>query len=232
MVYICGPDGEDTEDQKPSSISHVCQCSLHGGPGVEWKWMQGVPGFARSVDGSPRWPRGRQPTEPPRVHAQSSVRDGARAQLEVRRADGALERVAESEACLANERDDGVDDLVKSDFLHEPGILHTLNVRYGLDSIYIYSGQILIAVNPHKRLRGLYGARTMGNYRGAALGDLSPHVYAIAEQVTVLVWLLERGWGVLVGLVGWSGLDALHDRGRALAVIPHCQRHGAVLGHG
>lgn len=62
-------------------------------------------------------------------------------------------------------------------------ILHTLHVRYGLDSIYTYSGSILIAVNPHKRVRGLYGPRMMAQYRGAALGELSPHVYAIAEQV-------------------------------------------------
>ena len=40
-----------------------------------------------------------------------------------------------------------VDDLVRSDFLHEPGILHTLRVRYALDSIYTYSGTILIAVS-------------------------------------------------------------------------------------
>lgn len=37
--------------------------------------------------------------------------------------------------------------------------------------------------NPHKRLRHLYGARMMTQYRGVPLGELSPHVYAIAEQV-------------------------------------------------
>lgn len=38
-------------------------------------------------------------------------------------------------------------------------------------------------VNPHKRLRHQYGGRMMGQYRGVGLGELSPHVYAIAEQV-------------------------------------------------
>ena len=37
-------------------------------------------------------------------------------------------------------------------------------------------------VNPHKPLKHLYGGRMMAQYRGAALGELSPHVYAIAEQ--------------------------------------------------
>lgn len=36
--------------------------------------------------------------------------------------------------------------------------------------------------NPHKRLRQLYGPRMMAQYRGVPLGELSPHVYAIAEQ--------------------------------------------------
>jgi myosin-5 len=38
-------------------------------------------------------------------------------------------------------------------------ILHTLRVRYGMDAIYTFSGSILIAANPHKRLRHLYGPR-------------------------------------------------------------------------
>jgi len=38
-------------------------------------------------------------------------------------------------------------------------------------------------VNPHKRLRHLYGSRMRAQYRGKTLGELSPHVYAIAEQV-------------------------------------------------
>lgn len=37
--------------------------------------------------------------------------------------------------------------------------------------------------NPHKRVRQLYGGRMMTQYRGVPLGELSPHVYAIAEQV-------------------------------------------------
>ena len=40
-----------------------------------------------------------------------------------------------------------------------------------------------LQANPHKRLRQLYGPRMMAQYRGVPLGELSPHVYAIAEQV-------------------------------------------------
>ena len=52
--------------------------------------------------------------------------------------------------------------------------------------------------NPHKRLRSLYGARMMTQYRGIPLGELSPHAYAIAEQVRacpLLHILLCQGLG-------------------------------------
>lgn len=42
---------------------------------------------------------------------------------------------------------------------------------------------MFVQANPHKRLRSLYGARMMTQYRGIPLGELSPHAYAIAEQV-------------------------------------------------
>ena len=45
--------------------------------------------------------------------------------------------------------------------------------------------------NPHKRLRHLYGSRMMTQYRNVALGELSPHVYAIAEQVSLPAWPLR-----------------------------------------
>ena len=41
-----------------------------------------------------------------------------------------------------------------------------------------------LQANPHKRLRHLYGQRMMTQYRNVGLGELSPHAYAIAEQVT------------------------------------------------
>ena len=40
------------------------------------------------------------------------------------------------------------EDMVKLNYLHEPGVLNNLQSRYGLDEIYTYTGSILIAVRP------------------------------------------------------------------------------------
>jgi hypothetical protein len=41
--------------------------------------------------------------------------------LSIRLEDGSLVEAPAAQCCLQNERDDTVDDLVRSDFLHEPG---------------------------------------------------------------------------------------------------------------
>ncbi|MED6220130.1 hypothetical protein PIB30_041902 [Stylosanthes scabra] len=76
----------------------------------------------------------------------------------------------------------GVDDMTKLAYLHEPGVLYNLKNRYDINEIYTYTGNILIAINPFKSIEDLYNASVMQQYKGAAVGDLSPHVFAIAES--------------------------------------------------
>ncbi|KAJ8491723.1 hypothetical protein OPV22_013444 [Ensete ventricosum] len=75
----------------------------------------------------------------------------------------------------------GVDDMTKLSYLHEPGVLQNLATRYELNEIYTYTGNILIAVNPFQRLPHLYDTHMMEQYQGAAFGELSPHVFAVAD---------------------------------------------------
>ncbi|OMO72005.1 IQ motif, EF-hand binding site [Corchorus capsularis] len=75
----------------------------------------------------------------------------------------------------------GVDDMTKLSYLHEPGVLQNLRIRYELNEIYTYTGNILIAINPFQRLPHIYDAHMMQQYKGAPFGELSPHVFAVAD---------------------------------------------------
>ncbi|KAJ6842201.1 myosin-17-like [Iris pallida] len=75
----------------------------------------------------------------------------------------------------------GVDDMTKLSYLHEPGVLQNLAARYELNEIYTYTGNILIAINPFQRLPHLYDTHMMEQYKGAGFGELSPHVFAVAD---------------------------------------------------
>ncbi|XP_024971311.1 myosin-11-like [Cynara cardunculus var. scolymus] len=75
----------------------------------------------------------------------------------------------------------GVDDMTKLSYLHEPGVLQNLRIRYELNEIYTYTGNILIAINPFQKLPHLYDRHMMDEYKGAPFGELSPHVFAVAD---------------------------------------------------
>ncbi|ONK75079.1 uncharacterized protein A4U43_C03F13100 [Asparagus officinalis] len=75
----------------------------------------------------------------------------------------------------------GVDDMTKLTYLNEPGVLYNLERRYSLNEIYTYTGSILIAVNPFTNIPHLYNGHMMEQYKNAQFGELSPHVFAIAD---------------------------------------------------
>ncbi|XP_010526481.1 PREDICTED: myosin-14 isoform X1 [Tarenaya hassleriana] len=75
----------------------------------------------------------------------------------------------------------GVDDMTRLAYLHEPGVLQNLKARYDINEIYTYTGNILIAVNPFRKLPHLYNSHMMAQYKGAAFGELSPHPFAVAD---------------------------------------------------
>uniref|UniRef100_M4CGJ1 Myosin motor domain-containing protein n=2 Tax=Brassica campestris TaxID=3711 RepID=M4CGJ1_BRACM len=74
---------------------------------------------------------------------------------------------------------EGVEDMTRLSYLHEPAVLENLATRYGLNEIYTYTGNILIAVNPFQGLPHLYDAEVMEKYKEASFKELSPHVFAI-----------------------------------------------------
>ncbi|MCO5603333.1 hypothetical protein L7F22_057483 [Adiantum nelumboides] len=97
----------------------------------------------------------------------------------------------------------GVDDMIKLAYLHEPGVVYNLANRYELSNIYTYTGNILIAVNPFKKLPHLYDSHMMEQYRGASLGELNPHVFAIAD--TSYRAMINEGQNQAILVSGESG---------------------------
>ncbi|KAJ6361735.1 hypothetical protein OIU78_002207 [Salix suchowensis] len=97
----------------------------------------------------------------------------------------------------------GVDDMTKLTYLNEPGVLYNLQRRYALNDIYTYTGSILIAVNPFTKLPHLYNVHMMEQYKGAPFGELSPHVFAVADASYRAMMSEGRSQSILVS--GESG---------------------------
>lgn len=97
----------------------------------------------------------------------------------------------------------GENDLTSLSYLHEPAVLHNLKVRFcDLNAIYTYCGIVLVAINPYDDLPiygefyiflwyckdsviiivNILGEETILAYRGQAMGDLDPHIFAVAEE--------------------------------------------------
>ncbi|CAD7956287.1 unnamed protein product [Amoebophrya sp. A120] len=83
-----------------------------------------------------------------------------------------------------------LDDLTQLTHLHEPAVLHSLQMRFDIDKIYTFTGPILIAVNPFKTIADLYSLKSLKSYiqNAATSGQVpekdqqqnKPHVYATA----------------------------------------------------
>ncbi|KAJ7365816.1 hypothetical protein OS493_002537 [Desmophyllum pertusum] len=74
-----------------------------------------------------------------------------------------------------------VDDLATLSELNEEIILQELQARYKQDVIYTYVGDILIALNPFKRLE-IYHKNAAERYKMTQKSIQPPHIFAIADS--------------------------------------------------
>ncbi|CAG00830.1 unnamed protein product, partial [Tetraodon nigroviridis] len=97
----------------------------------------------------------------------------------------------------------GENDLTALSYLHEPAVLHNLKVRF-VDSklIYTYCGIVLVAINPYESLP-IYGTDIINAYSGQNMGDMDPHIFAVAEEAFKQMARDERNQSIIVS--GESG---------------------------
>uniref|UniRef100_A0AAY4BFB4 Myosin motor domain-containing protein n=1 Tax=Denticeps clupeoides TaxID=299321 RepID=A0AAY4BFB4_9TELE len=98
---------------------------------------------------------------------------------------------------------DGVEDMSTLTELHEAAIMHNLFMRYRKDSIYTNIGSILAAVNPYKQIAGLYAPAAVELYSQHHLGELPPHIFAVANECYRCLWKRHDSQCVLIS--GESG---------------------------
>uniref|UniRef100_A0A2I3GWB3 Myosin X n=1 Tax=Nomascus leucogenys TaxID=61853 RepID=A0A2I3GWB3_NOMLE len=99
--------------------------------------------------------------------------------------------------------EEGVDDMASLTELHGGSIMYNLFQRYKRNQIYTYIGSILASVNPYQPIAGLYEPATMEQYSRRHLGELPPHIFAIANECYRCLWKRHDNQCILIS--GESG---------------------------
>ncbi|XP_052421050.1 unconventional myosin-Ib isoform X5 [Carassius gibelio] len=75
----------------------------------------------------------------------------------------------------------GVGDMVLIEPLSEDTFIENLRKRFDHNEIYTYIGSVVISMNPYKSLP-IYTAEKVEEYRNRNFYELSPHIYALADE--------------------------------------------------
>ncbi|RVE58081.1 hypothetical protein OJAV_G00205620 [Oryzias javanicus] len=97
----------------------------------------------------------------------------------------------------------GVEDMSTLAELHEAAIMYNLFTRYQKNNIYTNIGSILAAVNPYKQIAGLYDSTAVDLYSKHQMGELPPHIFAVANECYRCLWKRHDSQCVLIS--GESG---------------------------
>lgn len=100
------------------------------------------------------------------------------------------------------EQEVGAWDSVLIDPLNEDNFINNLKQRFKRDHIYTYIGNILISINPYKKL-ALYSTDLVETYVRKGPFQLPPHIYAVAGSA--YRWLIDKNEDQCIIVTGESG---------------------------
>ncbi|CAM4667426.1 unconventional myosin-Ic isoform X2 [Caretta caretta] len=90
-------------------------------------------------------------------------------------------RLTMESALTARDRVGVQDFVLLENFTSEAAFIENLRKRFKENLIYTYIGSVLVSVNPYKDLE-IYSKQHMERYRGVSFYEVSPHLYAIADN--------------------------------------------------
>lgn len=76
-------------------------------------------------------------------------------------------------------------------------VLYAVQTRYAQRKIYMYSGIVLLAVNPFEPV-AMYTPEIVKSYIGRNKGELEPHLFAITEDARTAMLLDGTGQTIIV----------------------------------
>jgi myosin V len=116
---------------------------------------------------------------------------------------------------------EAADDLLSLPNLDEANILHSLRVRYWKGHVYSYSGKILLAVNPWRKV-DIYDAAQLQRFlAGKTLGS-EPHIFATAMEAYRTMLSSAKSQCVLIS--GESGAGKTESTKYVLQVLTQAGR--------
>ncbi|XP_036815411.1 unconventional myosin-X isoform X2 [Oncorhynchus mykiss] len=123
----------------------------------------------------------------------------------------------------------GVEDMSTLAELHEAAIMYNLYLRYQKDCIYTNIGSILAAVNPYKQIPDLYDPAAVDLYCRHHLGELPPHIFAVANECYRCLWKRHDSQCVLIS--GESGAGKTESTKLLLQFLSVMSQNSAGTAH-
>ena len=128
-------------------------------------------------------------------------------------------------------------DLCNLPDLNERTLLENIKSRFQNSNIYTYVGSILIAVNPFKFFP-IYNPIDVGMYQNKRLGELPPHIFAIADAAFYTMLRTKRNQCIVISGESGSGkTESTNLLLHHLTALSHKGLHGSgveqtILGAG